>query len=466
MKTENHILHFLITLFFLTGCSVANEERLEEALINDTIPIDTIQAQPKRIGIKMQKKGGVYEIPCLVNGLKMNFIFDTGASNVCISLTEALFMYKNGYITDEDLGDKTYGKVADGSIIENTKLRLKTIEIEGIIIHDIDAVVVSSIEAPLLLGQSAIRKIGKFEIDADSLFVTRHIQINSEKNTASMSKFDMLPAPKVSWWNYITAFFGDDTKIEELITAAHNAYINDMPELTDKYCEQANKLSKRNWKIKCFLGYIDIQNAQKSGYEIQQECYRSAIVHLNTAIDFNKKAETLYLINGDSMSFYQCKKELAHAYACAFPRDIESISYIQNLIIEDPCNITAIKSLSICYTESGKYDLAEKWARKLLELDQELGYFCLAYLAKEMNDLDLSIKYYEEVLDINPNNSGAMNNLANSLYERDHCQWHGEKYRFSEHVDQKKAIELKKQAAKLGNSFAQDWLQNKNIKWK
>ena len=76
MKTENHILQFLITLFLLTGCSVANEETPERAFINDTIPIDTIKAQPQRIGIKMQKKGGVYEIPCLVNGLKMNFIFE------------------------------------------------------------------------------------------------------------------------------------------------------------------------------------------------------------------------------------------------------------------------------------------------------------------------------------------------------------------------------------------------------
>ena len=100
------------------------------------------------------------------------------------------------------------------------------------------------------------------------------------------------------------------------------------------------------------------------------------------------------------------------------------------------------------------------------ELDKEIGYFMLAYLAQKKDDLDLSIKYYEEVLDINPNNSGAMNNLANSLYERNHCQWHGEKYRFPEYVDRKKAIELKKQAAKLGDSFAQKWLEDKNIKWK
>ena len=47
--------------------------------------------------IKMKKEGGVSIIPCKVNGLNLNFIFDTGASDVSISLTEANFMLKNGY---------------------------------------------------------------------------------------------------------------------------------------------------------------------------------------------------------------------------------------------------------------------------------------------------------------------------------------------------------------------------------
>ena len=34
-----------------------------------------------QIKIQMQEDGGVYKIPCEVNGLRMKFIFDTGASN-------------------------------------------------------------------------------------------------------------------------------------------------------------------------------------------------------------------------------------------------------------------------------------------------------------------------------------------------------------------------------------------------
>lgn len=40
--------------------------------------------------IQMKRQGGVSIIPCKVNGLQLSFIFDTGASDVTISLTEAL----------------------------------------------------------------------------------------------------------------------------------------------------------------------------------------------------------------------------------------------------------------------------------------------------------------------------------------------------------------------------------------
>ena len=54
--------------------------------------------------IPMTKEpSGLYTIPCEVNGLKLKLIFDTGASDVSISLVEAMFMLKNGYLTEDDL---------------------------------------------------------------------------------------------------------------------------------------------------------------------------------------------------------------------------------------------------------------------------------------------------------------------------------------------------------------------------
>ena len=118
-----------------------------------------------QVEIKMEESGGVYYVPCKVNGLPLKLIFDTGASDVSISATEAVFMLKNGYLSSEDMHGTTYSSIANGDIVEGTEITIKEIEIGGITINDISATVVHSINAPLLLGQSAIKKMGTIKID-------------------------------------------------------------------------------------------------------------------------------------------------------------------------------------------------------------------------------------------------------------------------------------------------------------
>ena len=85
-----------------------------------------------QVRILMEKEGGVYKVPCKVNGVTLNFIFDTGASEVSLSLTEALFMLKNGYLEEKDFLGVSYAQIASGDIVENTKVILKEIEIGGL----------------------------------------------------------------------------------------------------------------------------------------------------------------------------------------------------------------------------------------------------------------------------------------------------------------------------------------------
>ncbi len=118
--------------------------------------------------IRMKKESGVYVIPCSVNGLTLKFIFDTGASDVSISLTEALFMLKNGYLKSEDiLGNVTFSD-ATGNISEGTKIILRKIEFNGLKITNVEASVVNELSAPILLGQTAIAKLGKFQFDPNN----------------------------------------------------------------------------------------------------------------------------------------------------------------------------------------------------------------------------------------------------------------------------------------------------------
>jgi len=97
--------------------------------------------------------------------LALKFIFDTGASDVSISLTEALFMLKNGYLSDADVRGEGRYRDATGKISVGTKIILRRIEFGGLVLRDVSASVVNEMDAPLLLGQSAMTQIGRFELD-------------------------------------------------------------------------------------------------------------------------------------------------------------------------------------------------------------------------------------------------------------------------------------------------------------
>src|SRR6266496_4697048 len=134
--------------------------------------------------IKMKSEGGVSIIPCKVNGLNLNFIFDTGAGDVSISLTEASFMLKNGYLEKNDIIGTSNYLDANGNISEGININLREIEIGGLKIKNVKASIVKNLKAPLLLGQSALSKLGRFQIDLDSNTLT----ILNEKGTYNYSK--------------------------------------------------------------------------------------------------------------------------------------------------------------------------------------------------------------------------------------------------------------------------------------
>lgn len=128
----------------------------------------TLTAQ---VTITMEQDGGVYKVPCIVNGAKMKFIFDTGAANVCLSESMADYLLDNDYISKDDILGTGTSQVADGRIVDHVKINLKDIEIGGLHIKDVEAIVVKGQRAPLLLGQSAIQKIGRVSIEGNKLTI-------------------------------------------------------------------------------------------------------------------------------------------------------------------------------------------------------------------------------------------------------------------------------------------------------
>ena len=116
--------------------------------------------------IQMKKMyGGVYEVPCDINGLPLRFILDTGASTVSISSVEASFMLKNNFLKESDIKGKDYFSTATGEIREGTIINLRRIKVGDTELRNVEASVAHNQEAPLLLGQSVLERFGTVTID-------------------------------------------------------------------------------------------------------------------------------------------------------------------------------------------------------------------------------------------------------------------------------------------------------------
>lgn len=427
-----------IAIFLISCSSETKNNKVSDATISKQ---DTTTY---KAGIQMEKSGGVYTLPCNVNGVKMKFILDTGASNVCISLTEALFLYKNGYLEKADILGKSTSQVADGSIVENTEIILHSIEIEGIMITDVKALVTNSIDAPLLLGQSAIQKLGKIELKGDSLYIMKK-GIKPIVNTPKEGKKETTPSveslPDPNWWDNVKAFFGSDCKIQKYLDKGASAKNNGLMELAEKYANLALECDSDSWKPYAMIGFTAYYEEEDNDLIISSyEKYK----------ELNRDKETLYLLDStDSLTYKGSMWKLA----CAYHKNgqyKEAILVAQEVLEIDPNYIIAYKLMIVSYCDLQQYIKAESWSRKLLEIPEEKedGYFCLGYIALKQGRKSEAIRYYEKVIELDPENASALNNLAN-------CYPYVTSY----------VIELKKKAAKLGSKRSIEWLKEHGYSW-
>lgn len=161
------ILFFVCSLTLLTACSQSG--RRQPNSDNETTRVHSSNKTTKSWGgktvVKMEKKDGVNQVPVEINGAKMFFIFDTGAGMVSISATEAIFLYKQGTLTDDDFLGTANFIDANGYISEGTIINLKSVKIGNRTLTNIQASVVHNMQAPLLLGQTVLEEFGKISID-------------------------------------------------------------------------------------------------------------------------------------------------------------------------------------------------------------------------------------------------------------------------------------------------------------
>lgn len=126
-------------------------------------PLQTVTTE-----VPFVREDGICKVKCSINGLPLHFYFDTGASDVTLSMVEATFMMKNGYLSDKDVvGSQRYVD-ANGEVSVGTVVNLKSVAFGDLKLKNIRASVVRNQKAPLLLGQSVLGRLGKIEIDNSS----------------------------------------------------------------------------------------------------------------------------------------------------------------------------------------------------------------------------------------------------------------------------------------------------------
>lgn len=283
--------------------------------------------------IQMEYDGGVYKIPCKVNGLKMKFIFDTGASAVCLSSSMADFLYENDYIDEGDIIGTGKSKVADGRTVDNLIINLKDIEIEGMHLRNVEALVSSSQKAPLLLGQSAILKLGKISIEGSRLTIHDHSQQI------------------------------DDAEIDRL------------EELLDDYMDAGSYESA----LDCLLKLKNSIGLSREGMEDLAKCYYMSDDYSNCIVE-GKEYLRLYENNSKSKDEIDSRSRviyyIAHSYL--YLKDQENtIKYAQKLK-QSKDKIDEFESdyiILISYNDHSRYADAMLLAKKLINKVYEyMGY--------------------------------------------------------------------------------------------
>lgn len=389
------------------------------------------------VTIKMENVGGVYMVPAKVNGLPLKFIFDTGASEVSISLTEAIFMAKNGYLEENDIKGTSFAQLADGSVTENTRIRLKSIEIGELTIRDVSATIIHNADAPLLLGQSAIKKLGRIEFDDDKLI----IHSSGKMTRGNDVKFDEK----------------SQAPLDSLIRLAYEEYMSDDYMFAQIHIRDARLLSinayitNRNWEI----DYID---ARIKGYLAPSvtDAWEAQMPLLKLA--FNENTERK---DGICVWYDKLLDDYALGLAQHFsPDDGTNLGYDDRTFEDEFLDVISLMMENDEYTAyiySAKYykknfNVAKSYCEKAIAIDstKSRGYGQLGNIYYDIaGDKEQAIKCYEKALKMPDADSGYIHRLLAGCYP----------YNSNEYKDHSK------QAARLGDISAQNMLKAMGVTW-
>jgi clan AA aspartic protease (TIGR02281 family) len=115
--------------------------------------------------ILMKKHHGTYVVPVLINNaIMLDFIIDSGATDVSIPADVVTTLMRAGTIQDTDfIGERTY-VLADGSRVQAKTFRIRSLKVGDRILENVTGSVAPT-KGSLLLGQSFLGRFKSWSID-------------------------------------------------------------------------------------------------------------------------------------------------------------------------------------------------------------------------------------------------------------------------------------------------------------
>ena len=157
-KKSNYVPPFYETEYTEINDIDSNDENTESLTTENTICVPF----EERNGVKYLevKLNDTFTIP---------MILDSGCSGTLISVAEAQHLYSKGVLTEDDFLGTARQVIADGSVVENMVVNLRQIVIGGkITCPNVEAIVSSNTQAPLLLGNEVLNRTASYTIDNQS----------------------------------------------------------------------------------------------------------------------------------------------------------------------------------------------------------------------------------------------------------------------------------------------------------
>jgi predicted aspartyl protease len=147
---------------------ICNVNSHEDSAKSDFGPQKESTSAPENLHttvVPLREQGNTFVVPVSINGsFTIDFILDSGASDVSVPGDVVLTLIRMGTITKGDFLGKENYRLADGSLVPSERFIIRSLKVGDRVLENVTGSV-APVEGSLLLGQSFLSRFKSWSID-------------------------------------------------------------------------------------------------------------------------------------------------------------------------------------------------------------------------------------------------------------------------------------------------------------